>query len=264
MTDLALLGVCLAAALGIGLIGFRKTVWFISIGYTFTIAVGATLVALFASELRLHNGLQLGILFVWAARLGMFLIRRDRDERYRNAVDDQTSRAQALPLMAKVGIWISCAVLYVCMLSPAVFSLAPLTLGVVAYSGIAVMLAGLVIESIADAQKARFKREQPRQFTNVGLYRWVRCPNYLGEILVWVGSFLVGVPFYGVWWHWCIAGVGLICIVLIMMGSTKRLEAKAEERYGEDAAFREYCRSVPILFPWLPIYSLKRVRVYLE
>jgi steroid 5-alpha reductase family enzyme len=269
MSDVSLLVLCLASTLGINLLGFRRTVWFVSIGYTFSVAIGTILVAALASRLWLHNGLQLAILFVWAARLGYFLVQRDRNERYRQAVDDQTGRAQALPLSAKLGIWISTSVLYVTMLSPAVLSLAPLdpasVIGpAIVYLGIVVMIAGVVIESIADRQKTRFKREHPGRFTNIGLYRWVRCPNYLGEILVWFGSYVVGLVFYAAWWHWVLAGVGLICIVLIMIGSTKRLERKHEERYGHDERFREYCRSVPVLFPWVPIYTLRNVRVYLE
>ena len=59
--------------------------------------------------------------------------------------------------------------------------------------------------------------------------------------------------------------IGLVCIVLIMLGSTKRLESSQQERYGAlrrisdliDALFR-YC------FPFVPVYTLKTIRVYLE
>ena len=49
-----------------------------------------------------------------------------------------------------------------------------------------------------------------------------------------------------------------------MMGSTKRLEKQQDGRYGQQPAYQEYVRSVPVLFPFVPIYSLKNVRVYLE
>jgi len=52
--------------------------------------------------------------------------------------------------------------------------------------------------------------------------------------------------------------------VLIMMGSTKRLEGKQEERYGDREDYQRFIKKVPVLFPLLPIYSLKSVRVYLE
>ena len=61
-----------------------------------------------------------------------------------------------------------------------------------------------------------------------------------------------------------VALIGLVCIVLIMMGSTKRLEKQQDGRYGEQLAYQKYAQSVPVLFPFVPIYSLKNVRVYLE
>jgi hypothetical protein len=58
--------------------------------------------------------------------------------------------------------------------------------------------------------------------------------------------------------------VGTVCIVLIMMGSAKRLERSQAERYGNLPAYNEYIRTVPVLFPFVPIYTLRNVRVYLE
>jgi len=269
MSSLTLLGICFGASLIVTLTGFYRTVWFISIGYTLAISSCALLIAMLTPALHWHSVAQLAILFVWATRLGYFLVLRERKASYRDAVADQTDRSQALPFIAKAGIWLSTSALYVCMFSPAVFSIAVLdgssfSAVATAVAGLLLMATGVIIESIADRQKSGFKRAHPGRFTNTGLFRWVRCPNYLGEILVWLGNFVVGTAFFNLWWHWLAASLGLICIVLIMIGSTKRLERKQTERYGEDAGFRKYCQTVPVLFPWVPVYSLKNVRVYLE
>ena len=61
-----------------------------------------------------------------------------------------------------------------------------------------------------------------------------------------------------------IAGlIGLVCIELIMLGSARRLELKQVERYGTDAAYQAYAARVPVLLPLVPLYSLRRLRVYL-
>jgi len=39
-------------------------------------------------------------------------------------------------------------------------------------------------------QKSAFKARQPDRFCDVGLYRFVRCPNHLGEMLFWTGGFV--------------------------------------------------------------------------
>jgi steroid 5-alpha reductase family enzyme len=98
----------------------------------------------------------------------------------------------------------------------------------------------------------------------VGLYQWVRCPNYLGEIIFWLGNWVAAFGAYTSWLRWGVSLIGLTCIILIMMGSTKRLEQKQKNRYGSLPEFQEYIESVPVLFPFVPVYSLERIRVYLE
>ena len=59
------------------------------------------------------------------------------------------------------------------------------------------------------------------------------------------------------------AFLGYVCIFLIMLGSTRRLEMKQDERYGTNSEYQTYTRTVPVLFPLLPIYSLRNLKVYL-
>ncbi len=216
-----------------------------------------------------YNVLQVLILALWGIRLGTFLIRREFNTNYTQAVNDQTSESQSQPLGVKIGIWVGVSLLYAIMFSPAIFTLQDAThFGenylIITYLGILIMAIGFILESIADKQKSDFKKDHPRDFCNVGLYQWVRCPNYLGEILVWTGSLITAFAFMDSWWQWLMAFAGWICIVLIMMGSTKRLEKKHNERYGDQPEFQKYSKSVPILFPWTKIYSLQNVKVYLE
>ena len=92
----------------------------------------------------------------------------------------------------------------------------------------------------------------------------MRCPNYLGEILFWLGNWVVAVTSYASALQWVISLIGLVCIVLIMLGSTKRLESSQKERYGDLPEFQTYISTVPVLFPFIPVYTLKNIRVYLE
>jgi 3-oxo-5-alpha-steroid 4-dehydrogenase 1 len=56
-------------------------------------------------------------------------------------------------------------------------------------AGLALFLAGFVINRQADRILRRLRRpgESGYQIARCGLYRWVSCPNYLGEITIWVG-----------------------------------------------------------------------------
>jgi protein-S-isoprenylcysteine O-methyltransferase Ste14 len=64
--------------------------------------------------------------------------------------------------------------------------------------------------------------------------------------------------------RWVIAFIGLACIVLIMLGSTKRLERSQTQRYGNLPEYQRYAKTVPVLFPFVPLYSLQGIRFYLE
>lgn len=71
------------------------------------------------------------------------------------------------------------------------------------WAGAALFLAGFALESAGDAQLARFKSDPANRgkVCDTGLWAWTRHPNYLGEILIWLGfalmSFtpnLLGIP----------------------------------------------------------------------
>jgi len=47
----------------------------------------------------------------------------------------------------------------------------------------------------------------------------------------------------------------------VMVGASRRLELKQSKAYASNAAYEAYSRRVPILFPLLPIYSLRSPKV---
>ena len=122
----------------------------------------------------------------------------------------------------------------------------------------AVSVCGLVLESVADKQKSEQKKENPNMVATKGLYRIVRCPNYFGEILFWVGVFVSGVTAYTGWGQWTVAIVALISIVYIMFNGAQRLEKRQNERYGKDKAYQEYVSKTPIILPLVPLYHLNK------
>jgi steroid 5-alpha reductase family enzyme len=124
--------------------------------------------------------------------------------------------------------------------------------------GFAVSIFGLVLESIADKQKSEQKKENPKAVATKGLYRIVRCPNYLGEIIFWTGIFISGFTTYANVGQWIIAILAYVAIVYIMFNGAQRLEKRQMERYGDDKAYNDYANKTPIIIPLLPIYHLNK------
>lgn len=263
----------LTFALLISASGFIRLVYFVSVGYAFSITGMALLAAwLFSPYLTPLALAHLSLIAFYGLRLGIFLVSRERSISYRAELDEVQRRNRQLSLFKRVGIWVGVSLLYLAMFFPALARLTKLRDGQgdglvgVTTTGLLIIALGLALEAWADAQKSAAKKTNPKTFCQTGLFRLVRHPNYLGEITFWTGSFIASLS--ALVQHHPLAFVpsvlGLLCIILIMMGSTKRLETKQSARYGKDPAFQTYCRKVPVLFPFIPLYSLKKIKVYLE
>lgn len=102
------------------------------------------------------------------------------------------------------------------------------------------------------------KKKAPKRFVTCGPYRLVRCPNYLGEIIIWTGSFLICFGASCTVWQWVIAAIGYIRIIYVMFSGARRLELRQTQTYGKDPEFQAYTRTTPLLLPFVPIYSLAK------
>ena len=124
--------------------------------------------------------------------------------------------------------------------------------------GIVISLCGIILESVADKQKSQQKKKNPNMVATEGLYKMVRCPNYLGEIIFWTGVFVSGLTTYAGIGQWLMAIIAYICIVYIMFNGAQRLEGRQMKRYGDDPQYNAYADSTPIIIPFLPVYHLNK------
>ena len=252
--------VLFAAAMLISAIGFKKYVWFISLGYGFSIAgEGLVMLALFGKGLDVGTALACAIFFLYGCRLGGYLAYREATSASYNK--NMTGEIkQDVPFGVKIAIWVTCALLYVLQVLPVFYRLhngAGSNAWI--YIGIVVMLCGIALESAADLQKNRAKKVDPRRFVDTGLYRLVRCPNYLGEMLFWTGVVLSGIGgVHG--WQWLPALIGYAGIIFVMFSGARRLEIRQNKNYGKDPEYQKYVKTVPILLPFVPLYSVEKYK----
>ena len=242
-------------------IGFKKYVWFFSIGYGFSVAaIGATLMILFKENLSIFNLIACLVLMVYGLRLGGFLAWREfKNKTYSKKMGNEIKDGSRMNYGIKSMIWICCFILYFLMCSPIIFRFmngsktdSCLVIGLI------IAIIGMLIEIIADAQKNNQKKENPNRFCDKGLYKIVRCPNYFGELVLWFGIYLSGISIYSGTLQWIIATLGLVGIIYVMFSGTKRIETRQDKNYGEDEEYKEYIKKTPILLPFIPIYSVKK------
>jgi steroid 5-alpha reductase family enzyme len=259
-----LVALAFAVCLAVAAPGFRRVYYFVSLCYAGAIAAQAVVFWLvFHATVAGWVQLQLLLLLAYGIRLGLFLAIRERNPAYAKELALAERRTAELKLWHKIAIWLGVSLLFMLLFLPALLTLSVQALGAWPAStplGVMVMTAGLAIESAADWQKYRYKAQHPAHFCDTGLYRSMRCPNYFGEMLFWFGVWFAGLSAYNSGWAWALSLLGLIYIEALMTAAAAGLERKQDERYGEAADYQDYVRSVPILFPWVPLYTLRKLR----
>jgi steroid 5-alpha reductase family enzyme len=186
---------------------------------------------------------------IWALRLALHLFARHRgeDSRYRALRDTWGPR---FPLASLWVVFLLQAVLAWIVSWPvqAVHVGPGSAFGPVDALGVSLWLAGLVMESVADAQLARFRRD-PRNANGVmdkGLWRYSRHPNYFGDCVAWWG---IGVIALGQGTWWTLAGPVVMTVLLVRVSGVALLESTIATRRP---AYREYIRTTSAFVPWPP------------
>ena len=121
-------------------------------------------------------------------------------------------------------------------------------LGPLAWLGMAFWAAGLVGESVADRQLARFRADRVNKgkVCQAGLWNFSRHPNYFFEWLIWVGYAVFALGMEAGWlgllapalmWHFLVNVTGI--------PMTEELSVKSK---GD--AYREYQRTTSAFVPW--------------
>ncbi len=200
----------------------------------------------------MRSFLLLGLILIWAARLGAFLFTRIRaegeDRRFREI---KKSFSRFLLAWTIQGLWVTFSL---AAALAAITSSTRVGFGSLSIAGFAVWLFGFGIEVIADRQKSQFrvKPENKGKFINSGLWSWSRHPNYFGEIVLWIGVAIIALPNLSGWTYLTLISPIFIIILLTRISGVPMLEKRADEKWGGQADYEAYKARTSILVPLLP------------
>ncbi len=114
-------------ALAVCSVGFKRYIWFISIGYGFSVAaIGVALLVMFGVQGRLHviPVIMASLAIVYGLRLGGYLLIREyRSASYHDVMQDAIENGSRVKAPLKIVTWLACALLYACEVSPILFRL---------------------------------------------------------------------------------------------------------------------------------------------
>jgi steroid 5-alpha reductase family enzyme len=192
----------------------------------------------------------IAVVVLWAARLSGYIAWRNRgepeDRRYREI------RARNEPNFAYKSLylvfWLQALLAWIVSLPLLAAIAGSRPLNVLDYLGIALALAGLAFESVADWQLAAFRRNPANAAAVMdrGLWRYSRHPNYFGEFCVWWGLYLIAFSAGG-WWS--VLSPILMSLLLLRVSGVVLLEKSIDERRN---AYQAYRARTNAFFPGLP------------
>ena len=111
-----------------------------------------------------------------------------------------------------------------------------------------ITLGAILIETIADEQLKKFKRQDKSGLMQTGIWAYSRHPNYFGEISFWLGLyvFLFSTEYTGEWW----TGIGfIVMLILFVFISVPMMDRRHIEKRPE---YEGYIKRVSALIPLPP------------
>ena len=183
---------------------------------------------LLSPEVDGRSILLLGLVVIWAVRLGTFLFRRIRKAGKDARFDElKTSFSRFLLTWTLQGLWVS---LTLAAALAAITTTVRKGLDIFALIGFLVWVLGFAFEVVADTQKSRFRADPANKgkFIQSGVWAWSRHPNYFGEIVLWIGVAIIALPVLR-GWQW-ITLISPVFVTLLLTRVSGRSHAGEEGR----------------------------------
>jgi steroid 5-alpha reductase family enzyme len=253
--DLWIQGFLLNAALffGLWLAEVRKSdASLVDAGWALSLGLLASLYAWQGPGLLERRVAMAALVLAWSLRLAAYIVLRHRgageDGRYREIRARWEPRAHQFffffyQAQGALAVLLSLPFLLIAFDRSPRFHAAEI-------AGLALSGVSLALETVADRQLARHRRDPSRRGKTFreGLFRYSRHPNYFFEWLVWVGYAVAALKApYG----WAALASPLLMLYLILrVTGIPPAEERALQSRGED--YREYQRTTSAFVPWFP------------
>lgn len=188
----------------------------------------------------------------WGVRLTLNWIRRwkglnDEDWRY---VSFRNSFLKTYWLVSFGGIHLfpTIIVFLGCMAVYPAVTAQNIPINIIDIIAIIITLSAIVIETISDEQLRYFivNKKHKGEFIKQGLWKYSRHPNYLGEVLFWIGLFIFSLHPEAFHW-WTIPGP----LAMILLFSTISVPMMDKRMVKRKEGYKEYMKETAGLVPWV-------------
>ena len=190
----------------------------------------------------------LAVLFVWGIRLTinwMIVCTGFDYEDWRYRHYRETLSKPLFHLVNFTGLQMVPTIVVYAALSP-MFVLFQTKSNLYSLIGVVFMALGILLEVVADHEMHSFLNETKEKVTcKKGLWNYSRHPNYLGENLIWIGTFIAMIASSTNYWY---AGIGMLMMIcLFMFISIPLAEHRQLSRRSDYAEYRKTTSRILIL-----------------
>lgn len=227
----------------------RQTERFYDLTGSITYISVTTLAVFFSRGVDARAILLWVLVVIWAVRLGTFLFRRIQKRGKDDRFDEiKPSFMRFLNVWTIQGLWVTFTVAAALV---AITTANRKELDWFAIIGFLVWVLGFALEVVADSQKSRFSAISDNQgkFIQTGLWSRSRHPNYLGEIILWVGVAVIALPVLQGWQWIAIISPVFVTLLITRVSGIPLLEKKAEGKWGGQDDYEAYKKRTPVLIP---------------
>jgi len=226
---------------------FKSDIFFDLIGSISFISVGVASLLLIP-DVDANQILIFFLLIFWALRLGPFLFIR----RLSAGPDERLSEYFKSPLSLYF-IWTmnSLWVFLTSLSMIIIFSSSQNNeFGLIQWLGLLIWVLGFLIEVVSDTQKSKFNKKNKGAFIDVGLWKYIRHPNYLGEIIIWLGIFVISISYINsIFTALSILSPIFVFVLLRFLTGVPQLEQRGQEKWGKQEKYLKYKEKTGILLP---------------
>lgn len=188
-------------------------------------------------------------IIIWSLRLGIFLFLRikkaGKDRRFNEI---KKSFSWFFMTFSVSGMWVT-----IC----SICALTGIANGIIFSSttiiGIIIFIIGFTIEIIADSQKTKFRANDDNKdkFISSGLWKYSRHPNYLGEIILWLGISLISFSSLEGFQYITLISPIFTYLLLVNVSGINFLEKSGKKKWGHLESYKKYLKETPRLFGFL-------------
>ena len=186
------------------------------------------------------------LIIIWTLRLGSFLFFRIKkageDKRFREI---KKSFSWFFMAFTFSGMWVS-----ICALCALTGISNGIELTGITYIGILLFVIGFTLEIIADTQKTNFRKlkDNKDKFITTGLWKYSRHPNYLGEIILWIGVAIISYSSLEINQLFTLISPIFTYLLLVYVSGINLLEKSGEKKWGGLNEYKKYKKETPRLF----------------